>query len=230
MAVSVIIPTLDEAERIGGLIEILHLQGFEEIIVADGGSCDDTRKIALNAGANVLHTPRGRGGQLQKGAASARCEHLFFLHADSTPPPLARSVIADSLSAPDIVAGSFRLAFDHKHPILRFYALMSRINHDLFTFGDQGFFIASDAYRRIGGFSDTPIFEDNDIVRRARKAGRFVKRPEPITTSARRFVADGIVRRQLANAFLLGLYRLGISPHHLARWYRPDRKSRKPAA
>jgi len=225
--VSVIIPTLDEAERIGALIESLRMQGFEEIIVSDGASNDDTAAIATSAGAIVVAAPRGRGKQLQRGAAAASCDNLFFLHADSMPPPNARALIALSLATPGVIAGCFRLVFDRRHPLLNFYAWMSRINHDLFTFGDQGFFIGRAAFERIGGYSDAPIFEDADIVRRARRAGRFIKHGEPMTTAARRFLRSGIVRRQLGNTGLVALYRLGVSPERLARWYRSEKAFRE---
>jgi len=227
MSVSVIVPTLDEAERIGALIEALRFQGFEEVIVSDGASNDDTKGIAKSAGAIVVAAPRGRGKQLQRGAAAASCDGLFFLHADSMPPPNARALIALSLATPGVMAGCFRLVFDEPHPLLDFYALMSRINHDLFTFGDQGFFIGRATFERIGGYSEAPIFEDTDIVRRARRAGSFIKRSEPITTSARRFLRSGIVRRQLSNAVLVALYRLSVSPERLARWYRPEKAFRE---
>lgn len=225
--VSVIVPTLDEADRIGALIDALRILGFEEIIVSDGASSDGTKRIAESAGAIVVAGPRGRGRQLQCGAAAASCDNLFFLHADSMPPPNARALIALSLATPGVIAGCFRLVFDRRHPLLNFYSLMSRINHDIFTFGDQGFFIGRAAFERIGGYSDAPIFEDADIVRRARRAGRFVKRNEPMTTSARRFLRGGIVRRQLSNTVLVALYRLGVSPERLARWYRTEKAFRE---
>jgi rSAM/selenodomain-associated transferase 2 len=227
MGVSVIVPTLDEADRIGALIDALRTQGFEEIIVSDGASSDDTKEIARSSGAIVVAAPRGRGKQLQRGAAAASCESLFFLHADSMPPPNARPAIAHALATPGVIAGCFRLAFDRRHPLLDFYASMSRINHDLFTFGDQGFFIGRASFERIGGYSDAPIFEDADIVRRARRAGRFIKRNEPMTTSARRFLRGGLARRQLSNAVLVALYRGGVSPERLARWYRPEKAFRQ---
>ena len=225
--VSVIVPTLDEADRIGALIDALRILGFEEIIVSDGASSDGTKGIAESAGAIVVAGPRGRGKQLQCGAAAASCDNLFFLHADSMPPSNARAVIAQSLATPGVIAGCFRLAFDRRHPLLDLYASMSRINHDLFTFGDQGFFIGRAAFDRIGGYSGAPIFEDTDIVRRARRFGRFIKRGEPMTTSARRFLRSGIFRRQLSNTGMVVLYRLGVSPERLALWYRPEKAFRE---
>jgi rSAM/selenodomain-associated transferase 2 len=222
MRVSVVVPTLEEADRVGALIEALGKDGFEEVIVSDGASVDTTRDIARAAGAIVVEGPRGRGSQLQRGADAASGDILFFLHADSTPPPGARALIQHTLAAPGISAGCFRLVFDRPHPLLSLYGAMSRINHDLFTYGDQGFFIPRAVFDRIGGYTNAPLFEDVDIVRRARRAGRFIKLGEPMTTSARRFLQSGIARRQLANAGLVALYTLGVPPRRLALWYRPE--------
>lgn len=222
MRVSVVVPTLDEADRIGALIEILRQSGFEEVIISDGVSDDRTREIARAAGGIVVEGPRGRGSQLQRGANAATGDILFFLHADSTPPAGARALIEQALALPGASAGCFRLVFDSLHPLLSWYGAMSRINHDLFTYGDQGFFIRRPLFDRIGGYTNAPLFEDVDIVRRARRAGQFIKLGEPMTTSARRFLRSGFVRRQLANAGLVALYRLGVAPQRLARWYRPE--------
>jgi rSAM/selenodomain-associated transferase 2 len=227
MVVSVIIPTLDEADRVAPLISALQADGFEEIVVADGGSTDQTTTHAREAGAIVVGAPRGRGKQLRAGASAATGDCLFFLHADSHPPSGARRLIVETLAAPAVIAGSFCLAFDQRHPLLSFYASCSRLNHSLFTYGDQGLFMTRRAYEQSGGYSDAPLFEDVEIQRRLRRAGRFVKRPEPIVTSARRFLRDGVARREMASIGLLGLYHLGVSPERLERWYRPERRHRQ---
>lgn len=227
MRVSVIIPTLDEADRIGGLITTLRDRGFDEIVVADGGSRDGTATVARARGATLVSAPRGRGVQMRAGARAATSELLFFVHADSTPPPNARALIAASLAAPGVSAGCFRLAFDQPHPLLRLYALMSRINQDLFTYGDQGLFMSRVTYDSIGGYSDAPLFEDVEILRRLRRAGRIIKHGEPMLTSARRFTRDGVALRELLSAGLVALYHAGVSPARLERWYRPEKDRRE---
>ena len=104
---------------------------------------------------------------------------------------------------------------------------MSRINHPLFTYGDQGLFLSAATYEQIGGYSDAPLFEDVDILRRLVRFGQIIKRPEPMTTSARRFLRDGIMKRQLTSTFLVLLYAIGVSPQQLARWYRPEKAFRE---
>lgn len=227
MRISVIIPTLDEADRIASLIDALRADSFDEVVVADGGSVDDTIEKAQRAGAVVVSAPRGRGKQLKAGANAASGACLFFLHADSTPPIGARQIVVEALSEPDVIAGSFCLAFDRRHPLLSLYARFSRLNHGLFTYGDQGLFVSRRVYERIGGYSDAPLFEDVEFQNRLRRAGKFIKRPEPIVTSARRFLRDGIAQRELTSIGLVGLYHLGVSPERLERWYRPERRHRQ---
>lgn len=227
MRTSVIIPTLDEAERIETQIAALRRQGFDEIVVADGGSGDATPALAAAAGARVVSTMRGRGRQLGAGACAASGEIFFFVHADSAPPADALGLIEATLAADDVCAGCFRLAFDVEHPLLQFYAFASRVNHSLFTYGDQGLFLRKAIYQRIGGFRDLPLFEDVEILQRLRRVGRFVKVQAAMVTSARRFLRDGVARRQLMSAGLVALYHLGVSPERLERSYRPDKEGRQ---
>lgn len=220
--ISVIVPTINESERIRALISSLLDGGFHEIVVADGGSADDTCAIAERAGAVVIQSPPGRGVQLHAGAAQASGNSFFFLHADSELPNGARRAIVRALEQPGVVGGSFALAFDVRHWLLDLLAGLSRLNHALATYGDQGLFMRREIYAAIGGYEALPILEDLEIQRRLRRAGRFVKLPLAITTSSRRYMRDGIVRRQAANAWIVARYLAGEDPKRLARIYRPE--------
>ena len=73
--ISVVIPTLNEAERLPRLLADLRAGGAAaEIIVADGGSADATPAVAREMGARVVHASRGRGHQIAAGAAKASGE------------------------------------------------------------------------------------------------------------------------------------------------------------
>ncbi|NJO33822.1 MAG: hypothetical protein HC869_12430 [Rhodospirillales bacterium] len=111
--------------------------------------------------------------------------------------------------------------------MLGVYAFMSRINMSAFTYGDQGLFLKRETYERIGGYRDLPLFEDVEILGRLRRAGRIVKLSAPMTTSARRFLRDGVAWREFKSAILVGLYHLGVPPERLERWYRPEREQRE---
>jgi rSAM/selenodomain-associated transferase 2 len=221
--VSVIIPTFEEADRVGGLVASLKVQGFEEIIVADASETNATVTAAENAGAKTLRLQTAkRSSQMQAGAKVATGDILFFLHADSKLPIDARQMIEVALRQQGVVAGSFRLGFDVAHPLLAFYGLCSRLNWTYATYGDQGLFVSHAVFARIGGFEDMALLEDVEIQFRLRRFGRFCKIKRDIVTSARRFVQRGVLVQQLINVAIVMAYMCGASPARLARWYRGD--------
>ncbi len=224
--VAVVVPTLDEERALPGfLAELLARPGRFRVVVADGGSDDGTQSVAgAFPRVEAIRAPRGRGVQMNAGArAAGAAEILLFLHADSRLPEDAFATIHRVLADPMVAAGSFCLAFDRDDPWLRLYSRASRINHPLFTYGDQGLFLRREVFERVGGFPEIPLMEDVAIQRRLRKQGRFVKVRQPVVTSARRFLNRGVLRQQAVNAALVSLYYLGVPAAHLARAYGPVR-------
>ena len=219
--ISIIIPVLNESQTIGSCLFRLREQiDHHEIVVADGGSNDDTLDI-VRAFSDVkwLCSPAGRGNQMKKGAEAAEGDLLLFLHADTCLPPGGLARIETLMAQEGIVAGSFSLSFEEPNFLLKLYALFSRINHLLFTYGDQGLFMTRRIYEWIGGFQEIPIMEDVEIQKRLRKMGRFVKIRQPVVTSARRFLTYGIIKQQFLNIGLVFLYHAGFSPFWLKRFY-----------
>jgi rSAM/selenodomain-associated transferase 2 len=221
--ISIIIPTLNEEKTIGACLKQIEPQsGPHEVIVVDGGSRDNTAAVVgrfphvrwLRASA------KGRGSQMNRGAKAARGDILLFLHADTRLPSDGLSMIAARMQPADVVAGSFSLRFDHPNAWLRLFARLSRINHVLFTYGDQGFFMARHAFQRLGGYAEIPLMEDVEIQRRLRRIGRVVKLDQEVVTSARRFLATGILHQQLLNTALVLLFYAGVPPARLKRYYR----------
>lgn len=218
--ISVVVPTLDEADGIGALVAQLIRDGFGEVIVADGGSTDGTPDLAAAAGAATLASARGRASQMNAGAAAAIGEIPLFLHADTRLPEGAADLMLQTMADQRVSAGCFRLRFDQPHPLLNLYAWCSRFETFATTFGDQAFFVRGESFKAVGGFPEQPLMEDVEFRRGLKTVGRFVKLPTSVTTSARRFRQDGLLRRQLANAVLLSAYALGVSPTHLKKFYR----------
>ena len=144
---------------------------------------------------------------------------FLFLHADTILPADAFRLVGDALADPGVVGGCFRLAFDRDDPWLHMYSCFSRINHPLFTYGDQGLFVRREAFERIGGFREMPLLEDVEIQERLRREGRFVKFRQRVVTLARRFVPYGPVRQQALNVGIVVLYNPGVSPARLKRLY-----------
>jgi rSAM/selenodomain-associated transferase 2 len=219
--ISIVIPALNEAEGIGACLEgLLQEACGHEVIVVDGGSRDGTPAVVRRfRQPRLLSAERGRGVQMNRGAMAASGDILLFLHADCRLPAGGLCMIEDTMADSSAVAGSFSLAFDRDHPLLRLYAAFSRINHILFTYGDQGLFLPRRTFQRIGGFREVPLMEDLEIQQRLRRMGRFVKIRRPMTTASRRFAARGILRQQFANTLLVTLYFAGVSPARLARFY-----------
>jgi rSAM/selenodomain-associated transferase 2 len=219
-AVSVVVPTLNEAAVLARTLEALPT-GFAEVVVADGGSTDATVAIAREHGARVTASPPGRGPQMNAGAAAAKGDVLLFLHADTVLPPDAPARIAAALAEAGAVAGAFRLGIDSPDPRLRLIARAANLRTRLtgVPYGDQALFVRRDAFDAAGGFPDVPIMEDVELGRRLKRLGRIVVVPARVRTSARRWEREGIVRTTLRNAVLITLYLLGVHPRRLARWY-----------
>lgn len=219
---SVIVPTLNEAERIGPTIAALGRAQGVEIIVADGGSRDRTRQLAAAAGATVLQTSGGRAGQQNTAARQARGRYLFFLHADTLPPPGYQHLIRQALDDPATVAGAFRLRINGASPSLRLmeWGANRRSRLRQLPYGDQGLFMEKRIFDELGGFADLPIMEDYQLVDRLRRRGRVVTLPEPVITAGRRWQNRGVWRTFLINQALIIGFRVGIAPQRLAALYR----------
>jgi rSAM/selenodomain-associated transferase 2 len=225
-ALSIIIPTLNEARSIGRTLDaVLSTAGVgAEVIVVDGGSLDETVEVARGRGARVLTSERGRGAQLHAGASAARGEALWFLHADTRPSAACAGRIAEALADPSVVAGNFRVLFDGDGRAARFLTwLYPRLRRLGLCYGDSAIFVRRGAYRRVGGFRAFPVFEDLDLVRRLRKTGRVAHLREVVTTSSRRFEGRSFALTFARWSFLQVLYWLGVHPHTLGRMYAPVR-------
>src|SRR5215468_1367311 len=96
---SIIVPVLDEGERIAALLD--GLAGIRalgtEVIVVDGGSRDATIQRARLRADRVISSPRGRAVQMNAGAAKATGDILLFLHADTQLPRHADHVVLTGL-------------------------------------------------------------------------------------------------------------------------------------
>lgn len=222
--VSVIVPTLNEQARIGRLLEALaQIQGLHEIIVADGGSRDETTKIARSfPKVRTLVAPRGRASQMNAAAKEAIGTVVLFLHADVVPPIEMVTWVEKVLTQKDVVAGAFRTwtVPDTRRtwlgPFLHLADLRSR--YSALPYGDQAIFVRREAFWQVGGFPNQPIFEDLELGRKLSKIGRIHTVPANVFVSGRRFVAHPLYYTIIMNLFPL-LYRLGIPTTLLARFY-----------
>jgi rSAM/selenodomain-associated transferase 2 len=219
--VSAIIPTLDAAAELPATLAALKdAQLVAEIIVADGGSRDDTVAVAHAAGATVVEAARGRGTQLAAGAAAAAAPWLLFVHADCRPLPGWEAAAAAFMAAGEDKAGYFALALDDIAPAARRLerVVAWRCRRIGLPYGDQGLLIARRLYDAIGGYAAIPLMEDVDLVRRL-GSGRLAPLDATMLVSARRYRRDGYWRRPARNLLCLSLYFAGLPPARIARIY-----------
>ncbi len=229
MRLSIIIPTLNEAETVAGAIGLLEQRasgGTPEVIVADCGSTDETVPIARRVGVRVesgTHVTN-RAGACNAGAAVAVGDVLLFLHADSRVPPAYDRSIGLALDRPGAVGGAFEFGLDGPQWRLRFVELVNRVRYGFggAYFGDQGLFVHRAVFHALRGFADRPIMEDSDFCRRATRFGRMHLIRDPVTTSARRFLNGGILPVLGVDALIWMWDALGLDSGMFAETYRAD--------
>jgi uncharacterized protein len=213
---SVIIPTLNEAEYLPATLAAVTAQPGVEAIVADGGSKDRTRSLAATYGARVVRSEPGRAKQLNAGAADARSDTLLFLHADTIVPPAYLEAITVTLNQPNTVAGAFRLGIAAEGFKLRAIEIAAnrRSRHRQMPYGDQGLFVRRKAFEK---FPEIAVMEDYEWVRALKRKGRIALTEKWAATSARRWQKAGPWRLVLRHQLIIWGYRLGVAPEQLAR-------------
>lgn len=226
MTISIIIPTWNEADNIGQQIQYLQQLDspslLAEILVIDGGSSDKTVKIAKEMGATVhIFLKKGRACQMNYGAALAKGEILYFVHADVQPPSSCLGNILTSVQDQKCI-GCFAYNFKSESRLLKMNAFFTQFDWMTNGGGDQTLFILKERFVELGGFDEQlPIMEDFDFVWRAKKRKytiHLVKKRALV--SARKYEQNSYLKVQLVNAFTFLAFRWGVSPHKLANWYR----------
>jgi len=218
--VSVIIPTLNEEGSIGELLSyLLSVPLPYEFIVVDGGSHDRTREEVAGFPVRLLQSTKGRGKQLNTGAKQARGNILYFLHADSFPPPNYLEDLMMAFEEGNAV-GSYRLRFDTGILVLRFFAYLTRLNLLICRGGDQSLFVKADVFRELGGFDERyRVYEDMEFIGRARHRYPFRVLQGYVTTSDRKYRAKGWWRLQFHFGVIHFIAWRGAGPERIAAYY-----------
>ena len=221
--ISIIIPVYNEADGIVNTISRLQewcVAYQAELIVVDGGSTDGTVALARVAGAKAVTGPKGRARQMNHGASIATGEILYFLHADSLPPPDFAAQILGAWQK-GAKSGCFRLRFDHDHWFLKTNAWFTRFDINGLRFGDQSLFVERSIFHKSGGFNEELlIMEDQEIIHRLKRYGGFTVLNDYVTTSARKYLDNGIYKMQGIFYLIWTLYYLGYAQESLLRIYK----------
>jgi rSAM/selenodomain-associated transferase 2 len=230
--ISIIIPVLNEADSINPILEHLiplKAQGGLEVVVVDGSSsgttlCAIKPDIHQNVDLKTALALKGRGRQMNCGAAQASGDILLFLHADTR---ISQEAVARlervMVQNGAVVGGAFDLGIQSSKKIYRLIETMAsqRSRITKLPYGDQAIFLRKTYFFSIGGFSEIPLMEDVDIMRRIKKRGdKIVILPQKVQTSPRRWEEEGVLYGTLRNWLLILLYLLGVSPDRLARFYK----------
>ena len=227
--ISVVVPTLNEADEIAAcLASVARQNGPWQVVVADGGSGDGTAEAARQAmpRAHVVVAERGRARQMNAGATAATGDVLLFLHADTRLPGGALAAVRAALADAAVVGGCFRTRFADEaefgalgKTLMRLWEARLWMRWHRLAFGDRGVFVRRDAFDAVGGFPDQPLFEDLDLVAALRRRGRFAFLEADVETSARRFARHGALRQQFRNLALWLGWNAGVAPARLKRFY-----------
>ena len=224
MRVSIIVPMLNEAPGLPGLLaRLVELarQGCE-ILIVDGGSDDGSVSLAERAGFRVLASPKGRARQMNLGAGQATGDVLLFLHADTLLPEGALTSVRQTMLKTAAVWGRFDVLIDGTHPMLRVIATL--MNHRSrwtgIATGDQAIFVTRKAFEAVGGYPDQPLMEDIELSNRLRALARPACIPTPVRTSGRRWESRGVWRTVLLMWRLRWAYWRGTPAEQLAQRYR----------
>ena len=227
--ISVIIPVLSEERIINQTIAHLarlNRHSLAEIIVVDGDPLGTTLKSIFKPGANKITAPAGRAVQMNAGARSARGDHLLFLHADVRLPVDAFEEIQATLGRKHIEAGAFSLGISSPRKAFRIIewgvALRGRLTR--IPYGDQAIFIRKKLFFQLGGFKETLLLEDVELMRRIKKkGGKIAILPAKVQASPRRWEKEGLLYCTLRNYAVILFYLLGVSPKRLAKFYSTHR-------
>jgi rSAM/selenodomain-associated transferase 2 len=221
--ISVIVPSWRDAENLARLLPVLTgLDHALETIVVDASLDPCTKQLAVETHARLLQcSSPNRGEQMNLGASAATGDLFLFHHADAELTEEHLAAVEVAMRDPQIVGGAFYRKFDARHPRLLWLERMARFftRHGGTLFGDQSVFVRREIFLSLGGFAKIPLMEDVEFSRRLRAAGKIAVVDPPIKSSSRRHMECGAWRSSLQNGVFIMLYKLGVSPQRLHRWY-----------
>lgn len=221
---SVIIPVLNESRSITTtLISLQQLrQSGHEVILADGGSTDDTLSLAEGLVDQIVSTEKGRARQMNAGARHAWGDTLLFLHADSLLPEECIARISNALIKHKW--GRFNIRLSGRQPLFRIIERMINWRSCIsgIATGDQAIFLGKSLFVQLGGYADLPLMEDIELSKRLKTYGRPACVRATVITSSRRWEDKGILKTVIQMWRLRWAYYRGVSAEKLSKEYYPE--------
>ena len=222
MQISIIAPVFNETRLIRRFLQHLRERAPEaEIIVADGGSTDDTVTVSADLCDQVVQSEANRATQMNAGANAARGDILWFLHVDAEVPWGCLEEIQRIMDNSKVVGGFFRIRLP-KNPVYRLTDCFAHYAGTALRMrcGDHGLFCRRSVFEHVGGFPEVPLMEDVELFRIMRRHGRVVCSPKRIVVSPRRYETIGPLRLTVAYGLIAALYVCGVPLKRLASIYR----------
>jgi rSAM/selenodomain-associated transferase 2 len=224
LAISFIIPSWRDSENLSSLLpKLAALPGRVEIIVVEVSleGRAPSRSFDSTAVRFVTVTNPNRGEQMNHGASIATGDVLVFHHADTEFTVEHFRAIETVMRDASVAGGAFHRKFDERHPRLMWLEKFARwrAGRGATLYGDQSIFVRRAVFQKLGGFAPIPLMEDVEFSPRLRRAGKVVLLDPPLRSSARHHEREGAWRRTIQNGALLLLYKVGVPPRRLHRWY-----------
>ncbi|HZS18932.1 MAG TPA: TIGR04283 family arsenosugar biosynthesis glycosyltransferase [Candidatus Udaeobacter sp.] len=222
MQISIIAPVFNETRLIRRFLQHLRERAPEaEIIVADGGSTDDTVTVSADLCDQVVQSEANRATQMNAGANAARGDILWFLHVDAEVPWGCLEEIQRIMDNSKVVGGFFRIRLP-KNPVYRLTDCFAHYAGIALRMrcGDHGLFCLRSVFADFGGYPEVPLMEDVELFRIMRRHGRVVCSPKRIVVSPRRYETIGPLRLTVAYGLIAALYVCGVPLKKLASIYK----------
>lgn len=223
LSISVIVPAWRDTASLALLLpKLAAISAVAETIVVNASRDSDSERIAQQWGATLLRfSPPNRGAQMNAGAKAASGDVFLFQHADTDLQPTHLDAVMAALRDPAVIGGAFYRKFDNRHPRLTRLEPVVRFlsRHGGTLYGDQSIFVRRAVFERLGGFANFPLMEDVEFSKRLRAAGRIALLDPAVQSSPRHHRRKGAWRTTMQNALFIVLYKCGVSPVRLHRWY-----------
>ena len=228
--ISVIIPVINEVDRIASAIDRAWDCGADEVLVVDGGSTDGSLAVAEHANCILVTADIGRGTQQNAGAREATGQVLLFLHADIWLEANVCQQIRNRFESAELFCGGFLQQIEAANTIYRWIERGNalRVRWRGLLYGDQAIFVSRPLFDSVNGFPNEPLMEDFILAQKLKRRMQPVLLPGPVHDDARRWQSNGPIRQTIRNWWIVTLFYFGVSPKRLNRLYhRHDQYSRR---